>query len=67
VARRRLFALLLAAGSLLGLGLYARRGRAQERIDLYFADGSMVSLAEDSPDAARLIPLAREAMRAART
>jgi hypothetical protein len=66
VARRRLFALLLAAGSLLGLGLYARRGRAQERIDLYFADGSMVSLGEDSPDAARLMPLAREAMRAAR-
>ena len=66
MARRRLFALLLAAGSLLGLGLYARRDRAQERIDLYFADGSMVSLAEDSPDAARLLPLAREAMRAAR-
>jgi len=69
VARRRLFALLLAAGSLLGLGLYARRGAggAKERIDLYFADGSMLSLGEDSPDAARLIPLAREAMRAARS
>jgi hypothetical protein len=66
VARRRLFALLLAAGSLLGIGLYARRERKQDRVDLYFADGSMVSLEGDSPQAARLIPLARDAIRAAR-
>jgi hypothetical protein len=67
VARRRLFALLLAAGSLLGIGLYARRGRRQERVDLYFADGSMISLEGDSPQAARLVPLAREALRNARS
>jgi hypothetical protein len=67
VARRRLFALLLAAGSLLGIGLYARRGRRQERIDLYFADGSMISLESDSPQAVRLVPLAREALRNARS
>jgi hypothetical protein len=66
VARRRLFALLLAAGSLLGIGLYARRGRRHDRVDLYFADGSMVSLESHSPQAARLIPLARDAIRAAR-
>ena len=67
MARRRLFALLLAAGSLLGIGLYARRGRRQERVDLYFADGSMISLEGDSPQAARLVPLAREALRNARS
>jgi hypothetical protein len=67
VARRRLFALLLALGSLLGIGLYARRGRRQDRVDLYFADGSMVSLEGDSAQAARLIPLAGEAIRAARS
>ena len=67
MARRRLFALLLAVSSLLGIGLYARRGRRRDRVDLYFADGSMVTLEGDSPQAARLIPPAREAIRAARS
>jgi hypothetical protein len=67
VARRRLFALILALGSLLGIGLYARRGRKQDRVDLYFADGSMVSVEGDSPQAAGLMPPAREAIRAARS
>jgi hypothetical protein len=54
-------------GSLLGIGLYARRGRARERIDLYFADGSMVTLDRASPEAARLLPPAHDALRAARS
>ena len=62
---RRALALGLAVGSLLGIGLYARRGKAQERIDLYFADGSLVSLHGDSPQAAVLLAHAREALRAA--
>ena len=62
---RRVLALGLAVGSLLGIGLYARRGKAQERIDLYFADGSLVSLHGDSPQAAVLLAHAREALRAA--
>ena len=62
---RRLLALGLAAGSLLGIGLYARRGKAHERIDLYFADGSLISLHGDSPQAAALLAHAREALRAA--
>jgi len=41
VGRRRLVVLALGAASLLGIGLYARRGRPDVRIDLYFADGSM--------------------------
>jgi hypothetical protein len=67
VGRRKLFAVLLAAGSLLGLGLYARRGRGREHVDLYFADGSLVSLGSDSPEAGRLISLARQALQAARS
>jgi len=66
VGRRSLFALGLAAGSLLGIALYARRGRARERIDLYFADGSMSSLDGGSPEATRLLAQAREGLRVAR-
>ncbi|HEV8603079.1 MAG TPA: hypothetical protein VGQ68_06735 [Gaiellaceae bacterium] len=66
MGRRRLFALVLAAGSLLGVGLYAKRGRKREQVDLYFTDGSMVSVAGDSPEGARLLTLARDALRAAK-
>jgi hypothetical protein len=65
VGRRRLLALLLGVGSLLGIGLYARRGRAHERVDLYFGDGSMVSLDGASAEAASLLSLARDALRTA--
>jgi hypothetical protein len=62
---RRLLALGLAAGSLLGVGLYARRGKDKERVDLYFPDGSLVSLHSGSPQAGALLAHAREALRAA--
>ena len=68
MGRRSLFALGLAAGSLLGIGLYARRGgRANERIDLYFADGSLSTLDGGSTEAARLVARARDVLRAARS
>jgi hypothetical protein len=67
VGRRKLLALGFAVGSLLGIGLYARRGtKSSERVDLYFADGSLVSLHSDSPEAAPLLVHARDALRAAR-
>jgi hypothetical protein len=66
VGSRRLLALGLAVGSLLGIGLYARRGRARERIDLYFADGSLTSLDGSAPEASPLVAKARDALRAAR-
>ncbi len=66
MGRRRLLAVLLGVGSLLGIGLYARRGRAHERVDLYFVDGSMVSLEGASAEASHLLPLAHDALRAAR-
>ena len=59
--RRFLTAMMLAAGSLAGSVLYRRRAaRRLERVDLYAEDGSMASIAAGSPDAERLVTLARE-------
>jgi hypothetical protein len=42
--------------------LGARRGR----VDVYFDDGSFVTFAGRSPEAARLVPLAQQVLTAAR-
>ena len=55
------------AGSAAGLALWRRSsGKSRERVELYFADGSMVSFPEDSTEAARLTPLARQVLDNAR-
>ena len=65
-ARKVLTALLVAAGSLAGAIAYRRRfSRRPERVDLYYEDGSMVSLAEGSADAERLLEIARRVLTAA--
>ncbi|MFN2468128.1 MAG: hypothetical protein ABR521_08395 [Gaiellaceae bacterium] len=65
--RSLLTGFLLAAGSATGVLLLRRRAaRRQERIDLYYDDGSMVSLTEGSPEAERLLPLARRVLDAGR-
>jgi hypothetical protein len=68
VARGRLATtLLVGLGSLAGAALWRRRaGRRREHVDLYYADGSMVSLEEGSPEAARLLPIARRVLERAR-
>jgi len=49
----------VGAGSFLGTVVYRRRSvRNRNRLDVYFDDGSMVSLASGSPDADKLLPLA---------
>ena len=59
--RRIVTGFLLAAGSVAGSLLVRRRAaRRRERVDLYADDGSMQSFADDSPEAARLLPIARE-------
>ena len=64
--RSVLTGILLGAGSAFSVVLLRRRAaRRRERVDLYFDDGSMVSLPEGSPDAERLLPLARDVLRAA--
>jgi hypothetical protein len=65
--RRSAAALLGVAGGLLaGAAFIRRRGVRQERVDLYYENGSMVSLTNGSPDAARLLPLAREILQRSR-
>ena len=65
---RRLLALLLAAaGSALAAILLRRRSaRGRDRVELYFDDGSLVSLTQGSPQAERLLLHARELLAAAR-
>jgi hypothetical protein len=65
--RRLLTCFLLAAGSLAGTVFYRRRAAGRrERVDVYFADGSMVSLTERTPEAATVLPLARRILDTAR-
>jgi hypothetical protein len=57
--------MLLAAGSIAGSVLYRRRAaRQRERVDLYAEDGSMASFADGSPEATRLLAVARELLSA---
>ena len=67
MARHRLLTgIALAAGSFAGSLLYRRRtARRRERIDLYYADGSMISLSEGSPGAGPLLALAHDVLHAA--
>jgi hypothetical protein len=61
---RLLAASLLALGFAVGWLSYRRRAaRHRERVDLYAEDGSLVSIANGAPDAARLLGLARELIR----
>jgi hypothetical protein len=65
--RRSLAALLGVVGGLLVGAAFIRRQVAQrERADLYFEDGSMLSLTNGSPGADRLLPLARDVIRKTR-
>ena len=65
---RKLVALAaLVAGWAVGIALLRRTaGAHRERVDLYYEDGSMQSISDGAPEAARLLPLARSALSAAR-
>ena len=54
-------------GMLAGAAFIRRRTAHRERADLYFEDGSMLSLTDGSPGAERLFPLARQLIGQART
>ena len=67
MARRRLLAgLVLGAASATGAALFRRRARTRARVEVYFADGSIVTLDQGSPDGSRALELARQALAAAR-
>ena len=61
---RKLVLALLAVGSLVFFLRVCRRRR--EHIDLYYDDGSMVSLKPGTLEAGRVVPYASDALRAAR-
>jgi hypothetical protein len=66
--RRSAAAVLGVVGGLLAGAAFIRRQTAQrERADLYYEDGSMLSLTNGSPGSDRLLPLAREVLRKSRT
>jgi hypothetical protein len=53
----------VAAGLVAGAAFIRRRTVDRDRVDLYYEDGSMVSLSNGSADAERLLPFAREILR----
>jgi hypothetical protein len=60
----------LAVGAVLGSAAGAiflrRRSRSRDRVELYFDDGSLVTVGKGDPDADRLLSPARELLVAAR-
>jgi hypothetical protein len=64
---RRALALGAAVGSAAGAVLLRRRSRSRDRLELYFDDGSLVTLAQGTPEAEPLLLHARELLAAARS
>ena len=66
--RRKVLGVLgFGTGLFAGSVLYRRSfGRRREGVDVYFGDGSMISFSDGTPEAAVLLPIARDAVAAAR-
>jgi hypothetical protein len=56
----------LVGGLLIGAAFIRRQTAQRDRADLYYEDGSMLSLSNGSPGAEQLLPLAREVLRKSR-
>jgi ribosomal protein L14 len=66
--RKVVTGVVLAAGSLAGAIVFRRRSaRRRDRVDVYFEDGSMVSLADGAPEASTVLPLARRVLETTRS
>ena len=63
--RRRAQAGLVLAASLAAAILLRRRARRRDRVEVYFEDGSTVSLDDGSPEASTVLPLARRILETA--
>ena len=56
-----------ASGLFAGSVLYRRTlARRRERVDIYFDDGTMITYVDGSPEADAVLPIARDALAAAR-
>ena len=64
VPRRKIVTgIALVAGSVAGAVVFRRRStRRRDRVDVYFEDGSMITYDNGSPEAAELLPIARDAL-----
>jgi hypothetical protein len=64
MAKRKFLGVLgFGTGVFAGSVLYRRStGRRRDRVDVYFDDGSMVSFVEGSPQAEKLLPVARDVL-----
>jgi hypothetical protein len=58
LSKGRFLVLLVAIGS--AIFFWRRKNRSPERVDLYYADGSMITLAPEAPDTVEIFSLARE-------
>ena len=69
MARRKvLTGAVLALGTLVGTAAWRRRAaRRRDRVDVYFEDGSMVSLTDGSAEASTVLPLARRVLETTRS
>jgi hypothetical protein len=66
-ARRLAAAVGLAVGAAAAAAYWLRgTGSPREHVDLYFADGSMVSFTPGTPEGEKLLPIARRVLAAAR-
>ena len=65
--RSAALALGVLGGLFAGAAFVRRRTAHAEHADLYYEDGSMLSLTNGSPGAERLLPLARQVISRART
>jgi hypothetical protein len=65
--RKVVTGVVLAVGSVAGAVAFRRRSaRRRDRVDVYFEDGSMVSLTDDAPEASTVLPLARRVLETTR-
>jgi hypothetical protein len=66
-ARSLVTTLGLAAGAIAAGAYWLRHtGSLREHVDVYFADGSMVSFVPGTPEGDKLLPIARRVLAAAR-
>jgi hypothetical protein len=65
---RKLVVLSGFVSGVVAASVFQRRSfsRRPDRVDVYYGDGSMVSYLDGSPDAARLLPAAHDALAAVR-
>jgi hypothetical protein len=58
----------IALGSIAGVIAFRRRSaRRRDRVDVYFEDGSMVSLTDGAPEASTVLPLAHRILETTRS